>query len=1289
MTTAFPSPLVVTVKDSFGNLISGAAVTFSAPTSGASGLFAGSATYQTNTSAGVATSATLTANGTPGPYTVTASVAGLGSQAQFTLTNTPRPAAQIKATGGTPQSTVVNTAFSQNLQVTVMDSVAGPVSGASVTFTAPASGASGTFGNGTNTFTTTTNSSGIASAAFKANTKAGAYQVSATTTGVSATATFSLTNNAGAAAAIAAVSGAGQSASINTAFALPLKVSVTDSFGNPVSGVTVNFVPPSSGASAVFAAGATAVTDNTGTATSGLPKANGATGSYSVSAVAGSLSTSFVLTNLPGPVTSLATVGSGQSAPVGTAFGVQLKVVAKDAAGNVVPGAQVIFTAPSTGASGTFAGGGTTATVKTDGAGTATAPVLTANSKAGGYTVTAASGTASASFTLTNLPGPAAAIAATAGNNQLAPAGSPFATQLQATVTDVSGNTVPGVNVTFTVNASSGTGGTFAGGASTASVSTDSAGVATAPVLTASGPSGAFTVTASINSSTVTTFNLTVRGGGTPANVLVVSGNEQAVAAGSAVPLPLEALVTDTSNNPVQGVNVTFTAPTGSSSATFAGGKSSVTVSTNGSGIAISPALTANSQVGTYVISAAVSGVSAQAQFRLANYPPPCTTGGCGTISVSSATIGKNLEGSITVTLNPPAPSSGLYLTYLSNDSTRLLVGSNGVNAGNGFVFGNPNGNPNIPAGTQSFSIEAQALASSGTATVTVVAAGYGAGIGTVTFAPSGFAIAGPNGIGAPFNAFEGASTDITVDAGYLDSNGGFAGMEAIRGGFSVSVPVSSSNLPVGSLSPTSVSLSGGQSSGVTSFTAGTTTGTTNLSVTQPSGFVPPNNVTTLTATVQQAGLIPFTATVGTGLEAQEFIHLSGPAAGTVTITITTSSSAVAFACNPGETTTVCTTPNQQGPAQSITLKVTQGFSVSPVFLVEATGSSTTTASYTASAPGFGPVNGNINVVQAALGIQSPPGLGAPSFTAPSQAGTVSLTIFTGYFDTTGNFIPQNLVNGPLSITATSSNTGVASVSSPIRINAGNDNGTTGLVPANNNVSGSTVVTVSAPGFTAANVNANFVNQQPILTVQGDSVVGNGFELPYTVSLQNNAGSSGQPITVSSNNPNVLLSATAAGTGAQTLNLTVPAGGLAASFFVQGASNAGTATLTLSSPGYKDLTTSVSLAPGAVIIAPSVSGAANSTGSDQLFFVYLDNTNTPQFDNSLLLANNSITIGVSSANSSVASVPSTIKITPGNGPGGVPVTFGSPSGASTTITITEPAGFGQPNKFTTSTVSIQ
>jgi len=99
-----------------------------------------------------------------------------------------------------------------------------------------------------------------------------------------------------------------------------------------------------------------------------------------------------------------ATAGGGQTATVGTAFKTRLAARTVDASGNPVPAASVTFTAPGSGASGTFAGGATIATAATGTDGIATAPAFTANAMSGSYQVSASTPGVStqAIFALTN-----------------------------------------------------------------------------------------------------------------------------------------------------------------------------------------------------------------------------------------------------------------------------------------------------------------------------------------------------------------------------------------------------------------------------------------------------------------------------------------------------------------------------------------------------------------------------------------------------------------------------------------------------------------------------------------------------------------------------------------------------------------------------------------------------------------------------------------------------------------------------------------------------------------------
>jgi len=343
----------------------------------------------------------VTTNG--GPNCVVSGVFFGGGPSQETIT----------ATSGTTQSATVGGTFATQLQATVL--LAGsPLNGATVTFTAPSSGASGTFAGGGTTATAKTNSSGVATApAFTANATAGGpYSVTATATGASGTATYSLTNTAAPVETVTATAGTPQSAIVSTSFTTQLQVSVQLG-GSAVSGASVLFTAPGSGASGTFAGGGTTATVSTGlTGVAMAPAftANSAGGGpYTITATVSGASNSatFSLTNIAAPVEMItATAGASQSAAIGAPFATLMQATVLLGT-SPVSGASVTFTAPSSGASGTFPGGFTTATETTSSAGMAIAPAFTANSTAGGpYTVTASTTAVSgtANFSLTNTP---------------------------------------------------------------------------------------------------------------------------------------------------------------------------------------------------------------------------------------------------------------------------------------------------------------------------------------------------------------------------------------------------------------------------------------------------------------------------------------------------------------------------------------------------------------------------------------------------------------------------------------------------------------------------------------------------------------------------------------------------------------------------------------------------------------------------------------------------------------------------------------------------------------------
>lgn len=248
-------------------------------------------------------------------------VATVGITTSVTLTRVDLP--RIEADGGNGQQATVGSTFTTPLEVVVIGAHGSPVEGVLVTFSAPTSGASALFPDGN---TALTDANGRASVTVTANTVAGTYQVTATTSPAATTpAVFTLTNTAGAPETIAATGGATQSAPVHAPFAAPLEVTVTDAYGNPKPGAIVTFSAPSSGASATFPAGTTATTNAQGKA-SVTAVANGLAGSYQVTAAVAGVATPavFNLTNTGTPELRV-NVEAASQAIAGTPFAYRLR----------------------------------------------------------------------------------------------------------------------------------------------------------------------------------------------------------------------------------------------------------------------------------------------------------------------------------------------------------------------------------------------------------------------------------------------------------------------------------------------------------------------------------------------------------------------------------------------------------------------------------------------------------------------------------------------------------------------------------------------------------------------------------------------------------------------------------------------------------------------------------------------------------------------------------------------------------------------------------------------------
>jgi hypothetical protein len=205
-------------------------------------------------------------------------------------------------------------------------------------------------------------------------------------------------------------SAASQNAPVGTAYTA-LSVTVANSSGTPLSGVSVTFtvVAGNNGATGSFATGGTTDTETTNSSgvatTSQTLTAGTVAGAFTVTATAGSATGTFTLTNGAGAAAQLAATGGNGQTPAPGATLTALSATVEDQYGNAITSStasvQFAVTAGGTGATAAFSGGGADTETASNGVAT-TSQALVANSTTGAFTVTASSsGLTSATFTET------------------------------------------------------------------------------------------------------------------------------------------------------------------------------------------------------------------------------------------------------------------------------------------------------------------------------------------------------------------------------------------------------------------------------------------------------------------------------------------------------------------------------------------------------------------------------------------------------------------------------------------------------------------------------------------------------------------------------------------------------------------------------------------------------------------------------------------------------------------------------------------------------------------------
>ena len=332
-------------------------------------------------------------------------------------------------------------------------------------------------------------------------------------------------------------------------------------------------------------------------------------------------------------------------------------------------------------------------------------------------------------------------------------------------------------------------------------------------------------------------------------------------------------------------------------------------------------------------------------------------------------------------------------------------------------------------------------------------------------------------------------------------------------------------------------------------------------------------------ASMLAAGLAPANVTVGQHLEVAATVALSEPApAEGLQVTLTSDDPTLVL---------LSSSPENKGTA-SIVVSVRPGRRDSSEFYVQGLGK-TATATYTASAPGALSGTGTVTIAPSGIIITTSAAgtLTADSIVTGGPLGSPKIRVYSALLDSSLHYVSPQLVAGgsAVSVKVTSSDSTVGAVAlSTLTIAGGNAFALTQFQPK---AAGTTKLAVDVPeGFSAP---ARFGQLKvtvsaPVITAGEQVSIGKNLQGCATVFLSQPPPKEGLVITLTSDNPQLLFSATGADPGSKSLTITMPEGHDTVQYCMQSLADTGVATVTASAPGYSSRPSTVALTPSGVLM---------------------------------------------------------------------------------------------------------
>ena len=691
-----------------------------------------------------------------------------------------------------------------------------------------------------------------------------------------------------------------------------------------------------------------------------------------------------------------------------------------------------------------------------------------------------------------------------------------------------------------------------------------------------------------------------------------------------------------------------------SSDATIATIQSTVTVVAGATSVPI--AITGVS-AGTVTITASSAGVT----------PATGTVNVDSNIGTSTFTTGYDLEQDTNLYL-PVSPSSPTTVTMTVADPTVAVISTSNATAGQATLT--------FPNTTQEYigTIAIQGL-KVGTTTIAISAPGYTAGSIALTVNPSGFVI---NSYQLAFSTttYSGTNT-LTVYPAILNADLSYGLTSTLNPqSATISLPVTSSSTAVGTVTSPLVYPPQNTQQNITFQPVAA--GTTNITLgTPPAGFEVSTSYQQSVATVTTPVIVVNPYTTGVKVQGGLNLYLPEPPPNQVTVTLTLSDP-TKVTISPNETTAGTAT-------QTFTVAAGQTFIGTVLFQGQAVGTSTLTIS----APGYTSGSNTITVDQAGFFYYYTGDFSTTTFSSTTGLTIVAQTLNPGTLTGQNCCYALNPSVAPLTVAVSNSTPSAGTVAGGgFVFAAGATSAYTTFQPT---AAGSTNLAIVTP--------AGFTTASPAQTLTATVTAPTMYtQNPYSgVKLQNNfylglpvATPTPETVTVTSSNAAIATlstSATTIGTATATFTTT---NGSGSTIYVNGQS-AGTATITVSAPGFTSSTGTITIYPSGFALYYNGPPFTTTTFSSATT-IYVE---TATLNSNLAIQNIGLPLspGASATINVTDSAPSVGTITPAvlafvAGDSNHTFNFQPVSAGTTNLAISSAAGFTTPSNNQSGTVTV-